>query len=179
MRILSLFSFFVVTIFSYTLFAQDTIHVPDDYTTIQTAIDASINGDIVLFSISANKAVKAIGGSESAEKEKSRLEREPAYGNMAELGFGVLGDFGLEPINEILLDEKLGFHVAFGRSEHFGGNVGPDDFSSPSEVIHLDRIYIPASQPRIALKSVNLKYPDGQEEQIINNGDYLIFNKAQ
>jgi len=55
---------------------------------------------------------------------------------------------------EVLLDEKLGLHVAFGRSDHFGGRVGPTDFSSPAEVIHLDRIYIPATQPRIAVYSV-------------------------
>ena len=38
---------FVVAIFS-TICPQDTINVPVDYTTIQTAIDASANGDIVL-----------------------------------------------------------------------------------------------------------------------------------
>jgi len=76
---------------------------------------------------------------------------------MAELGFGVLKDFGILPVGKILQDEKLGFHIAFGRSEHFGGIIGPDDFSSPEEVIHLDRIYISATQ-------ITLKYPDGQDD---------------
>ena len=31
----------------------------------------------------------------------------------------------------VLLDEKLGLHIAFGRSDHFGGQVGPPPFSSP------------------------------------------------
>jgi len=63
-----------------------------------------------------------------------------------------------------LQDEKLGFHIAFGRSEHFGGIIGPDDFSSPEEVIHLDRIYISTTQPRITVQSIILKYPDGQDD---------------
>jgi hypothetical protein len=98
---------------------------------------------------------------------------------MAELGFGVLGDFGLGPIGEILLDEKLGLHVAFGRSDHFGGRVGPSDFSSPAEVIHLDRIYIPAAQPRIGVLSVVLRYPDASREVLMENGKYKLFQAAE
>jgi leucyl aminopeptidase (aminopeptidase T) len=94
---------------------------------------------------------------------------------MAELGFGVLEDFGIQPTGEILLDEKLGFHVAFGRSEHFGGTVGPEDFSSPEEVIHLDRIYIPATQPRVAIKTIDLHYEDGRVENIMEKGKYTQF----
>ena len=94
---------------------------------------------------------------------------------MAELGFGILGDFGLEPIDEILLDEKLGFHIAFGRSDHFGGIIGPEDFTSAEQVVHLDRIYIPATQPRILVKSIVLGYANNREEIILKNGKYLIF----
>jgi leucyl aminopeptidase (aminopeptidase T) len=131
--------------------------------------------DIVLFQVTENRAVGVDGEGEAVEIERDHLEREPAYGNMAELGFGVLADFGLEPINEILLDEKLGFHIAFGRSDHFGGAVGPKDFSSPQEVIHLDRIYIPATQPRITVSSIVLGYENDQREKIMENGNYLVF----
>ena len=55
-----------------------------------------------------------------------------------ELGLGVLAAFGVKPIGKVLLDEKLGLHIAFGRSEHFGGRVGPGNFSSPDAVIHID-----------------------------------------
>jgi len=111
----------------------------------------------------------------AASEEAAHLRREPAYGNLAELGFGVLAGFGLEPVGEILLDEKLGLHIAFGRSDHFGGAVGPQDFSSPAEVIHLDRIYIPQSQPRIAVRSVVLIGPDAAREEIMRDGAYRIF----
>ena len=116
-----------------------------------------------------------IGLDPAVREERAHLEREPAYGNMAELGFGVLGDFGILPVGKILLDEKLGFHVAFGRSEHFGGAVGPEDFSSPDAVIHLDRIYIPSTQPRIVVKSLVLLYESGRGEILIEDGKYLIF----
>jgi hypothetical protein len=138
-------------------------------------LPVQIRDDIVLFNIKKNRAVGVEGLVPAILEEKAHLEREPAYGNMAELGFGVLADFGILPVNKILLDEKLGFHVAFGRSEHFGGAVGPKDFSAPEEVIHLDRIYIPATQPRITVKSLLLLYEGGRGEILIEDGKYLIF----
>jgi leucyl aminopeptidase (aminopeptidase T) len=146
-----------------------------DKTKTEGILPAQLGNDIVYFTIKENRAVSVEGEGKSVEIERDHLKREPAYGNMAELGFGVLGDFGLTPIDEILLDEKLGFHVAFGRSDHFGGAVAPGDFSSPSEVIHLDRIYIPATQPRINVKSIILGYPGGKTEKIMEDGQYLVF----
>jgi hypothetical protein len=134
-----------------------------------------IGGEIVVFTVRANRALEVEGAGAAADAERDHLRREPAYGNLAELGFGVLGDFGLVPVGEILLDEKLGLHIAFGRSEHFGGMVGPGDFSSPAEVIHLDRIYIPATQPRLRVPSLTLGYPDGSSEQVMEDGKYRIF----
>jgi hypothetical protein len=141
-------------------------------------LPVEIGGEVLVFAVEANRAVAvrpdATPGP-ARKDEAEHLRREPAYGNMAELGFGVLGDFGIGPVGEILLDEKLGLHVAFGRSDHFGGRVGPADFSSPSEVVHLDRIYIPATQPRVAAFSVALRYPGGAEEVIMTGGRYKIF----
>ncbi len=137
-------------------------------------LPVEIGGEVVLYRIQKNKAVSADGGP-TAEVENDYLNREPAYGNLAELGFGVLGNFGLLPCGEILLDEKLGLHVAFGRSDHFGGRVGPKDFSTPAAVIHLDRIYIPEIQPRVAAAEVTLSYARGRTETIMKNGWYTIF----
>jgi hypothetical protein len=138
-------------------------------------LPVQIDADVVYFHVKQNVAEGVEGRDPATQTEKEHLEREPAYGNMAELGFGVLADFGIQPVGKILLDEKLGFHIAFGRSEHFGGAVGPDDFSSPSEVVHLDRIYIPATQPRITVKSLVLLYEGGQGEIILEEGKYLVF----
>ncbi len=141
-------------------------------------LPVEISGEVLVFAVEANRAVAvrpAATLGPAWKDEADRLRREPAYGNMAELGFGVLGDFGIGPVGEILLDEKLGLHVAFGRSDHFGGQVGPSAFSRPEEVVHLDRIYIPATQPRIAVYSVVLRYPDGSDEVVMSDGRYRIF----
>jgi hypothetical protein len=141
-------------------------------------LPVEIAGEVLVFAIEANRALAvrpAATLGPAWKDEAEHLRREPAYGNMAELGFGVLGDFGIGPVGEILLDEKLGLHVAFGRSDHFGGRIGPADFSSPAEVVHLDRIYIPATQPRVAVFSVVFRYPDGLEEVIMANGRYQVF----
>ncbi len=137
-----------------------------------------IDGEAVVFTIEENTARDVRAADEpgpALRAEADHLRREPAYGNLAELGFGVLGDFGIGPVGEILLDEKLGLHIAFGRSDHFGGRIGPSAFSRPEEVVHLDRIYIPATQPRIAVRSVRLAYPDGAGEEIMAEGRYRIF----
>ena len=148
---------------------------PADPSRTEGRLPVQIGPNLVIFRIAANRAIEAEGQGGAADAERDHLRREPAYGNMAELGFGVLGDFGLRPIGEILLDEKLGLHVAFGRSDHFGGRVGPGDFSSPREVIHLDRIYIPETQPRVAVRSLILDYGGGAQETILQNGHYGIF----
>jgi leucyl aminopeptidase (aminopeptidase T) len=141
----------------------------------QGQLPVQIGDEIVVFTVRENRAVEVEGAGPAAVAERDHLCREPAYGNMAELGFGVLAELGVTPVGEILLDEKLGLHVAFGRSEHFGGVVGPRDFSSPAEVIHLDRIYIPAAQPRVAVPSLTLRYPDGAQEEVLSGGVYHIF----
>lgn len=138
-------------------------------------LPVQIGEEIVVFAIRENRVVEVAGDGPHAAAEREHLRREPAYGNMAELGFGVLADFGVEPVGAILLDEKLGVHVAFGRSDHFGGAVGPGDFSSPAEVIHLDRIYIPATQPLLTVASLALRYPDGSSEDVLRDGAYCVF----
>ena len=148
---------------------------PGDPSRTRGTLPVQIGEEIVFFRVKENRAVEAHGGGHEADIEQDHLRREPAYGNMAELGFGVLADFGLRPSGEILLDEKLGLHVAFGRSDHFGGQVGPQAFSSPREVIHLDRIYIPAAQPRVIPRSVILEFPGHRTELIMSDGKYGIF----
>ncbi len=86
----------------------------------------------------------------------------------------MLAAFGLEPIGEVLLDEKLGLHVAFGRSEHFGGQVGPAQFSTPEAVIHQDHVYVPKIQPRISAAAVDLNFEDGETLELMRDGDYVI-----
>ncbi len=146
--------------------------IPDDPSGSQGVLPVQIDDEIVLYEIAGNKAVKVLTSGPASAREADHLNREPAYANLAELGLGVLGDFGLKPTGSILLDEKLGLHIAFGRSDHFGGTVGPDDFSGPDAVIHLDRVFIPETQPRVRVKEVRLSGPD-LDRVIINEGVFV------
>ncbi len=145
---------------------------PEDPSRSAGILPVEIDGEVVLYEIEGNRAVAVISSGPVSEAEADRLMTEPAYANLAEMGLGVLGDFGLEPTGSILLDEKLGLHLAFGRSDHFGGMVGPADFSSPAAVIHLDRVFIPAMQPQVNVLSVVLA-GTGQERPILENNRFL------
>jgi len=131
--------------------------------------------EIVLYKITTNVATQVLSNGRFSEIERKKLVQEPAYGNIAEIGFGILRDFGIAPIGEILLDEKLGLHIAFGRSDHFGGAVGIKNFSKPEHVIHIDRIYIPETQPDIHVNHVTAVDEQGKETAIIRDGEYEIF----
>jgi hypothetical protein len=138
-------------------------------------LPVQFENEVVLYRIENNRAVEILSEGQYSEKEKSKIGKEPAYANIAEIGFGVLKDFGIQPSGEILLDEKLGLHVAFGRSDHFGGAVGPGDFSSPDQVVHIDRIYIPQIQNKIHVDHVSVVFENGASQRIMENGEYTLF----
>ena len=131
-------------------------------------LPVEIDGEVVLYRIDRNRAVEVLTTGPASRREAEHIAAEPAYANLSELGLGVLGDFGLKPTGSILLDEKLGLHIAFGRSDHFGGTVGPQHFSGPDAVIHLDRVYIPETQPQVQVKEVRLSGPDLDQVIIID-----------
>lgn len=135
-------------------------------------LPVQFGNEVVLFRIEGNRAVAASGGGAAAREQAEWLAREPAYGNMAELGLGVLADLGVRPVGEILLDEKLGLHVAFGRSDHFGGRVGAAAFSRPDAVVHIDRVYLPALQPRVLARAVDLVLEGGERIALMREGSY-------
>lgn len=145
-----------------------------DPTRTEGSIPVQFDNEIVVYPISGNRAFAAAGAGPFARREGDLLAAEPAYGNLAELGLGVLGDFGVAPTGEILLDEKLGLHIAFGRSDHFGGQVGAKDFSRPEAVVHIDRVYVPAMQPRIVVERVVLSMDDGSRVPLMRDGRYVI-----
>jgi leucyl aminopeptidase (aminopeptidase T) len=136
-------------------------------------LPVELDGEVVLFRIEKNRAVEVISSGDASLREAAHLNREPARGNVAELGFGVLAGFGIQPIGSILLDEKLGLHVAFGRSDHFGGRTGPSDFRDPREVVHQDHVYLASLQPRVRAESVDLVV-EGRPEPLMCDGRYVI-----
>ena len=137
-------------------------------------LPVQFGSEVVLYRIAGNKAVDVLTQGPASRNEIEHLAREPAYGNIAELGLGVLAAFGIKPIGKVLLDEKLGLHIAFGRSEHFGGQVGPDAFSSPDAVIHIDRVYVSEMQADVAVESLDLVMDDGSRLALMRAGEYVV-----
>ncbi len=135
-------------------------------------LPVQIDGELLLYRIRNNRIVEVVGEGPVAAEERAFIAAEPAYANISELGLGVLSDFGLEPVGQILLDEKLGLHVAFGRSDHFGGAVGPGDFSSPDKAVHIDRVYLPQLQPDVRVELLSLETGDDIVE-LMRGGEWL------
>ncbi len=148
--------------------------LPGDPSRSAGKLPVQLGDEVVVYRVEGNRAVEVLSDGPESRREAELLAREPAYGNIAELGLGVLADFGIDPIGEVLLDEKLGLHVAFGRSEHFGGQVGPERFSRPEAVVHQDRVYVPALQPRVAVARVDLQREDGLKLALMRDGRYVI-----
>lgn len=147
---------------------------PGEPSRTEGEVPVEFDGEVVRYGVRGNRAVAVAPGGARASAEAERLRVEPAYGNIAELGLGVLAGFGVQPVGEILLDEKLGLHVAFGRSDHFGGQVGPSAFSSPEAVVHIDRVYVPACQPQIQVAQVDLIAGDGTRTTLIQDDAWVV-----
>jgi len=137
-------------------------------------LPVQLGGEVVLYRVAANRALGVEPGGAVAEAEAQRLAREPAYGNLAELGLGVLSELGVGASGEVLLDEKLGLHIAFGRSDHFGGQIGPGQFSSPEAVVHIDRVYIDSLQPRVVVAAAELELEGGAVLPLVREGRYVV-----
>ena len=131
--------------------------------------------EVVLYRIESNRATEVLSQGPISEIEREKIQAEPAYSNIAEIGFGVLKDFGLRPTGESLLDEKLGLHIAFGRSDHFGGAIGVKHFTAPDKVVHIDRIYIPEIQSKVHVDHVIIENEDSTKKTIMKDGNYTIF----
>ena len=148
--------------------------LPGDATRSAGELPVELRGEVVVYRITDNRAVGVVTDGPVARQEAAALTAEPAYGNLAELGLGVLDDFGLDPTGIVLLDEKLGLHIAFGRSDHFGGQVGPSRFTSRDKVVHIDRVYIPKLQPNVQVREVTLTMAGGQKTLLMKDGRYAV-----
>jgi hypothetical protein len=142
-------------------------------------LPVELDGEVVVYEITSNRATKVLSEGPRAAEQAAALQAEPAYGNLAELGLGVLGGFGVMPCGEVLLDEKLGLHIAFGRSDHFGGQVGAKDFTRPEAVVHIDRVYVHALQPRVSIALAALELGGGRVVPLIRNDAWVVDFGAQ
>lgn len=148
---------------------------PGDPSRTHGTLPIELQGELMVYRIERNRVRQVLGQGPVAEREREEVAAEPAYSNVAELGLGILADYGIRPVGQLLLDEKLGLHIAFGRSDHFGGTVGAADFSSPDKVVHIDRVYLPEVQPAVRVVSVDLESESagGTTDPLMRDGRYV------
>lgn len=143
---------------------------PGDPSRSSGKIPVQFGEEIVVFRVSENRAVEVLTAGPESTLQMEKLSRDPAYGNLAELGVGVLGEWGVQAVGSTLLDEKLGPHIAFGRSDHFGGITGAASFNDPARMVHIDWVYVASVQPDVSVASMDLIYEGGTRERIITDG---------
>lgn len=128
-------------------------------------------GERMKLHIRENRIAEIEGSGPQADKVKALLDQDPARRNVAELGLGC--NDSAVVMGNVLEDEKAGMHWAYGRSEHLGGTVSPSSFTSPAHVLHYDVVY--ARGCPIGVKTITLRYPDGEDEVIMRDNEYVIF----
>lgn len=127
------------------------------------------DGEIALCEISENRVVCIDGDNAWANGLRKWIAADPTRANLAELGMGVLGEWGVDPVSIPIHDEKLGLHIALGRSEHLGGVTSPADFKSPATVAHADYIYHRGIMPHIRIARGTLLFDDREAVFMIND----------
>jgi len=134
-------------------------------------IPMAVEGGVARLSVERNRIVAVRGDFTGAEDLRRLFDADPARRNIAELGLGCNDRAVVSGC--VLEDEKAGMHWAFGRSEHLGGTVSPDDFTSPETVMHQDVVY--ARDCPIGVRQLNLLYDDDEVETIMRDGAYLCW----
>ncbi len=136
--------------------------------------------EIVLHRIEGNRTVEILSRGSVSDRLRREIFIDPVAGNVAELGAGVLESLGVEPMpndshfgDPTLLNEKLGIHIAFGRSEHLGGIISPASFLNPAKAFHQDYIFIDSVQPRVRIKRMDLVFPDSKKKTVVVNNAFV------
>ncbi|MFI5403293.1 MAG: hypothetical protein ACHQ1G_10175 [Planctomycetota bacterium] len=107
------------------------------------------------------------GDREEAERFLSVVRFDPNAGKITELG---LGTQSLPWAGTDIQDEKIlgTAHLATGRSDHLGGDIGPKDFRERRNAVHNDVLYTPVKTPEIDLARVTLSR-GGEEITVVEH----------
>ena len=133
-------------------------------------IPARIGDEEIVFVVKNNKIIDVRGRGSVAEQMRAEFRQEPALCNIAEVAIGCNDKAAVT--GNILEDEKAGFHWAYGRSDHLGGTVGPNHFTSPERVCHQDIVY--AKGNPIVCKRFDFIFPDGSRQTALVDGALMV-----
>ncbi|MBD3367964.1 MAG: hypothetical protein GF405_07315 [Candidatus Eisenbacteria bacterium] len=126
--------------------------------------------EILLFRVEHNQVVGVLGDGPLADEFRSMFDQEAALRNIAEVAIGCNPQAVVT--GNVLEDEKAGFHWAYGRSDHLGGDVGPDAFSSPDLIRHMDIVY--AVDNPVVCRKLDFVDEDGEHTTGVVNGELVI-----
>lgn len=123
----------------------------------QGILPVNYNGNLVKYVVENNRIVDITGKGKKAEEMNKFFSENSSRRNIAELGIGcnpkaiVTGN--------ILEDEKVGLHIAYGMSSHLGGKVKSD--------VHQDIVY--AKDCPVEGINLTLINEDGKKIELIKN----------
>jgi len=87
-------------------------------------LPVSYDEEIVKYIIKNNRIVEVIGNSRKAEEMRIFFAENDSRRNIAELGIGCNPKAVIT--GNVLEDEKVGLHIAYGMSSHLGGKIKSD-----------------------------------------------------
>ncbi len=117
-----------------------------------------------------NRIVDVKGNGPEVEALRQKFASDRGWQNIAEFAIGNNDKARVTGI--VLEDEKAGFHWAYGRSDHFGGQCGVAQFNSPDSVVHQDVVY--AKDSPITCKKLDFIFPDGSRQTLIVDGELKL-----
>jgi leucyl aminopeptidase (aminopeptidase T) len=140
--------------------------------------DSKTNGELpqklgaetVVYVVKKNRIVDVRGNGDEVEKLRQKFSTDRGWQNIAEFAIGVNDKAKVTGI--VLEDEKAGFHWAYGRSDHFGGQCGVDQFSSPDSVVHQDVVY--AKDSPIVCKRLDFIFADDTRHTLVVDGELQL-----
>ena len=101
------------------------------YSKTQGVLPVDYNGELVTYVIEQNRIVDIVGAGKKVEEMSTFFSENETRRNIAELGVGCNPEAVIT--GNILEDEKVGLHIAYGMSTHLNGKVKSDT--------HLDICY--------------------------------------
>lgn len=152
--------------------AGEVFSVPNENDDSKTEgeLPEKVGDDTIVYVVKHNRIIDVKGDSTRAKELREKFKEDPAWQNIAEFAIGVNDKARVTGI--VLEDEKAGFHWAYGRSDHFGGKIGVEDFISKDNVVHLDIVYAKTSP--ISCKKLDVIFPDNTRKTLIIDGDLQV-----
>jgi leucyl aminopeptidase (aminopeptidase T) len=113
--------------------------------------------DVMKYKVKNNRVVEIIGDGIKAEEMRNFFKDNDTRRNLAELGIGCNPKAVI--VGQILEDEKVGLHIAYGTSTHLGGKVKSD---MHQDIVHAKGCLIEGT-------SLTLINADGSKTELIRD----------